>query len=299
MTPSRYANTPRFLLLNPRYNDPMALPGQEHVDAARGLYVVRQPHIKLPAHWALRLIDLGQRPDIAEQAKQWLADADIFSRDLFGGWLTTDAPPSVVVAHIERQMVQTTPDGRRMLLRFFAPQVMDQLVCLLDDAQQQVLMGPITHWTLPDVDRRLLTIERPALPRGRMSPAATIIRAEQWEAISLTETVERIRRCWQKTQQGRPLPADHYRRIRTWMSLADEHELTDAADIVTFVLLGIEEGWRYDRTPDFQRLLRQHRDTDTPLTTLIAQMTTEEWSRLTQTHHRDPVSYESSYAHLP
>lgn len=299
MTPLLHVDTPRYLLLNPRYDDPMALPGPEYIDATQGLYVIRQPHVQLPAHWALRLIDLQQRPDVAEQAEQWLADADTVDRDLLGGWLTTDASPSAVVAHIERQMVQPTPDGRRMLLRFFDPRVMDQLVCLLDDAQQQVLMGPITHWTLPDADRRLLTIKRPTLPRNQLSPNATFIRTEQWEAIDLTETVERIRRCWQKVRQGNPLPADHYRRIRTWMSLADEHQLTDATDVTTFVLLGIEEGWRYDRTPDFQRLLRQHRDTDTPLTTLIEQMTSEEWSRLEQTHDRDPVSYEPTHTHLP
>ena len=299
MTLSLQMNTPRYLLLCPRYCDPMALSGPDQIDAAQGLYAISQPHVQLPAHWALRLVDLQQRPDIAAQAVQWLEDTRTFARDLFGGWLTTDASPVVIITHIEQHMVQRRPDGQRMLLRFFDPRVMDQLACLLDDAQRQVLMGPITHWTLPDADRRLLTIERPDLPRTRLSPAATLIRTEQWQAIELTERVERIRRCWQNVLQGHPLPSDHYQRILTWMSLANAHGLSDETDVTTFILLGIEQGWRYDKTPAFQRLLRQHRGTDTPLTALIAQMTTQEWSHLTQTHHRDPVSYGHSHTYLP
>ena len=299
MTLSRHTDTPRYLILCPRYNDPMAVPEPSFINASQGLYAIKQPHIQLPEHWALRLIDLKQRPDIAEQAVKWLENSDTFSRDLFGGWLTTDAPPLAVVAHLEQQMVQPTPDGRRMLLRFFDPRVMDQLFCLLDDAQQHGLMGPITHWTIPDADHRLLTIERPDLPRTRLSPEATLIRSAQWAAIEMTALVDRIRRCWQKVLQGNPLPKDHYHRILTWISLANEHGLSDETDVATFILLGLEEGWRYDKTPTFQRLLRQHRETDMPLTTLIAQMTTTEWSHLTQTHHREPISYGHSYTHLP
>lgn len=275
----------RYLLLNPRYRDLMKLQKADDVDAAQGMYAIKQPHLQQPAHWALRLIDLQRRADVRTQMRQWVADSTL-PRDLFCGWLITDAEPHALKMHIETHMVHRTPDGRRMLLRYFDPRVLDQLVYILDDVQRRALMGPIAQWCFLDANRRIQHIERPAPARG-----AIAIRSEQWDAIASTEEVERLRNGWLEVLDGKPLPANAYRQITTWMVIADEYQLDDMTDRASFVLLGIGKGWRFDRTPMFRDLLERHRATTAPLTDFFKNMTPADWKRIDQWSRQEPVIY--------
>lgn len=278
--------SPRYLLLNPRACDPMGLECAEQLDADDGLYAVAQPHIELPAHWALRLIDLHRRPDLREQLTQWLSN-DTLPRGLLGGWLVTDAAPDLLRQHLEHQMVHLDPDGQRRLLRHFDPTIFDQIIHVLDAAQLRALMGTIEAWGYLDADRRVQTIERPD-----PVPGATSLRREQWAALAKAHEVNSIRRAWQALRQGEPLPDNHYRHITTWQAMADEHALEETTDRVSFVLLGIARGWRFDHTPFFRDLLNRHRTTDITLTDFLERVTAEQWARLEQWPHKDVVTYE-------
>lgn len=275
----------RYLLINPRYRDVQHLQKASDIDAKNGLYAITQPHLTQPPHWALRLIDLQQRSDVREKMFQWVSDSKL-PRDIFCGWWVTDADPGRVKMHIEQQMVQYTPDGRRMLLRYFDPRVLDQLVHILDDAQRYALMGPISQWGILDADRRIQCIERPSFTRGKIS-----IRKEQWDAIARTEEVDRIRRCWQRLLDGHPLPDDHYYKIVSWLVIADEYQLDDMTDRTSFVLLGIDKGWRFDHTDIFRHLLHQHRMTSVTLTELFKQMTPDQWQYLDQWANKETAVY--------
>ena len=277
---------PRYLLLNPRACDPMGLEGPEQIDADDGLYAVAQPHVELPAHWALRLIDLHQRLDLREQLAQWLSD-DTLPRGLLGGWFVTDAAPDLLRQHLERQIVQHDPDGQRRLLRHFDPTIFDQIIPMLDAAQLRALMGPIEAWGYLDADRRVQMIKRPAPMSG-----STSLRREQWAALAKAHEVNDIRRAWQALRQGEPLPDNHYRHITTWQAMADEHALKETTDRVSFVLLGIVRGWRFDHTPFFRDLLNRHRATDISLPSFLKQITADQWARLDAWPHKDVVTYD-------
>lgn len=277
---------PRYLLLNPRYCDPMNLDDAEAVNADDGLYAVAQPHIELPAHWALRLIDLHRRPDLREQLARWLSD-DTHPRGLLSGWLVTDAAPDLLRQHLECQMVQPDPDGQRRLLRYFDPTILDQIIHVLDAAQLRALMGPIEAWGYLDVDRRFQMLERPA-PMSR----GTQLRREQWAALTRAHEVNSIRRAWQPMRYGEPLPDDHYRHITTWQTIADEYALEDVSDRVAFAMLGIDRGWRFDRTPFFRDLMSRHRTTHIPLIVFLERVTADQWARLDAWPHKDVVTYD-------
>lgn len=283
---SNDAAPPRYLLINPRYIDPMALKKPEDVTATRGIYAIAQPHLVQPAHWALRLIDLQQQPHLAAEAQQWRQNTAI-PRDVFCGWLTTAVSPDRLKVHLERSMVWHTRTRTRMLLRYFDPRVLDSLIHILDDAQLSALMGPIQQWGILGADQRYQRIQRPVGVRGHAD-----IRAEQWAAIANIEEVDRIRACWLTLRKGSALPDDAHRKIATWIAIADEHALTDDTDRTTLVLMGVDMGWRIDHTPAFRALLEHHRSSALSLTSLIKQMTTEEWSHLKQWPRRESVHYE-------
>lgn len=273
---------PHYLLLNPRHQDPQQVQSAHDITADKGLYVIRQPHLKQPAHWALRLIDLYRRPDLQAKAQQWRNDP-LWPRETFCGWLATEASPQDMVSHLEAQLVQRTPDQRRMLLRYFDPRVLDQLEHILDDAQRRVLMGPVTHWTLLDSHRQDHTLVRPLLyVRSRGIDQA------QWHTIENTDEVERIRQAWLNYIAPAELPNDHYAVIMAWLKRADQHELDDSTDRITFVLIGAQLHWRFDATPLLRQLINLHHTTGRSLTALLNATTPEEWHRVEQWTRREP-----------
>lgn len=200
---------PRYLLLNPRYRDLMRLDSADAINAENGLYAVKQPHLHQPAHWALRLIDLQQRPDVRAKMPEWIDNPDLY-RDLFCGWLVTDATPEVLTQHLKQQMLRTDLKGQRQLLRYFDPDVLSQLVHVLDDAQLYALMGPISQWQILDLNRRMYTINRSAYTRGPVT-----LSKDQWAAIANIPKVTRLRRAWHLLWEGAPLPDNNYQQITT------------------------------------------------------------------------------------
>ncbi|WP_414500696.1 DUF4123 domain-containing protein [Zymobacter sp. IVIA_12111.31 C1] len=276
------APPPRYLLLNPRHQDPQHLTSARDVTPDKGLYVIHQPHLKQPAHWALRLIDLHQRPDIKEEAEEWLK-AKRWPRETFGGWLVTTASPPKMVTHLEGQLVQHTADRRRMLLRYFDPRVLDQLEHILDEGQRSTLMGPITHWTLLDAHCTPHTL----VCSSARSPFRCIDQ-HQWQAISYTDEVEHIRRAWVDYIAPARLPDDHYRIIVAWLTIADQQGLDDSTDRITFVLIGTQLRWRFDTTPRFHQLMIRHRTEGHPLTAMLNAMTAKEWALIEQWTPREP-----------
>lgn len=275
----------RYLLLNPRYYDLMSIKNASEITAKNGLYVIKQPHLKQPDNWALRLIDLQQRVDIRCQMQEWIEDKNL-SRDLFCGWLTTDTAPEIIKIHIEQQLVQFTPDRRRMLLRYFDPRVLDQLICILDDTQRYALMGPINKWCFLDANHHIQNIERPSFKSGQ-----TIIRAEQWQAIFQCEEIDRIRNAWKIISKDKMLPIDHYNRITTWIKIANTYKINDMTDHTAFVLLGLYKGWRFDQTEVFNNLFSHHKKTGLPLIMLFNKMTASNWSILDQQGYQEPIDY--------
>lgn len=282
MTNPLPAPPPRYLLLNPRHQDPQRLQTTHDVGTDKGLYVIRQPHLEQPAHWALRLIDLHKRPDLEAMSWQWRDDTR-WPREVFCGWLVTTASPIEMVTHLERQLVQHTPDRRRMLLRYFDPRVLDQLEHILDDSQRRALLGPITHWTLLDIHREPHTLVRPETERHPRP-----IDQAQWEAIGCSDEVEHIRRAWLRYDATKPLPRDHYTIIMAWLALADHYALNDSTDRITFVLIGAQLRWRFDMTPAFHQLMTRHRIEGLSLTVMLKTMTAREWALIEQWKHREP-----------
>lgn len=274
--------SPRYLLLNPRHRDPQQLQHDQDVTADKGLYVIHQPHLEQPAHWALRLVDLQQRPDIRAAAQQWSMDPR-WPRETFCGWLTAEVSPLEMVAHLERQLVQQTPDNRRMLLRYFDPRVLDQLEHILDEHQRAALLGPITHWTFLDIHRHERTLQCSALHHR-----FNLINESQWQAIGYTSEVEHIRQAWLDYIAPAQLPNDHYSLIMAWLALADQHELQDSTDRLTFVLIGVQLRWRFDLTPGFRQLMARQHTEERSLTALLKMMPSDEWAHIEQWTRQEP-----------
>lgn len=268
-------NQASFLLLNPRYKDPMGLQSEEEVLEQPGLYTLQQPHLNQPSHWRLRLIDLSAREDLRLAAQEWVKMLH-WPREVFCGWFASEADAQLVKMHLECQLVQRTPDHRRMLLRYFDPRVWDQLIYILTDEQLSVLFGPIHQWNVLDADRNLLCKHKCNCQfRG-------LINEKQWELIGKTEEVNTIREGWKLVAPNEKLPKDSYNRIIFWLSLADDYKLEDSTDRATFSLIGLNLGWRFDKSPLFFKLMKLHLQSRVPLSTLFKKVEDEEWALLEQ-----------------
>lgn len=270
-------NKPRYLLINPRYLDPMKIDNEKEISPTNGLYNITQPHLKQPLHWALRLIDLKHRPDIEKKAQDWIKNPNAVPRETISGWLSTDASPTAIKYHLEHQMVQETPDGRQMLLRYFDPRVLEQLIYILTQTQLNQIMGPITHWSYLDSLYGTNTIFRPTA-----SAQQNMIQEEQWDSIQTIEEVEHIHLCLQRMHQS-TIPSDNqYELVRKWIKISDSHNITDKTDRTAFILLGLELQWRFDQTYLFKKIFSRYNNTGTPLTNLIENISAVEWKNITQ-----------------
>jgi hypothetical protein len=121
-----------------RLVDPGAVPQRQlHADARRKAGLVNNPLLAQTSAqrlylWPLRhdiTPELDLENELAgEKAKR---PDSLLEPPPFCGWLFTQQARLTVATYISRQLVQTTPEGKRALLRFYDPRVMSQLPRIL------------------------------------------------------------------------------------------------------------------------------------------------------------------------
>lgn len=102
-----------------------------------------------------------------------------------GGWLVSHAPAATLAAHLARVMVQTAPDGQRMLVRVQDSAVLWPLFSLLTSEQRASLLGPIRAWWVLNPAGHLVLLENPNPASAAPTvPAAPLkLSTEQWAHV--------------------------------------------------------------------------------------------------------------------
>lgn len=71
------------------------------------------------------------------------------------GWLTCEEDIINIAAYLGKVAIQQR-DGKDVLLRYYDPAIMISLLSILDDWQQQRLLGPVEVWSFIDGDGQLI-----------------------------------------------------------------------------------------------------------------------------------------------
>ncbi|MCK0746814.1 DUF4123 domain-containing protein [Chromohalobacter nigrandesensis] len=244
-----------------RLVDPGAVPERQlHADALGKAGLVKNPLLAQTSAQRLYLWplthditpELDLEHELAEEKAQ--RPESLLEPAPFCGWIFTQQARSTVAAYISRQLAQTTPEGKRALLRFYDPRVMSQLPRILHPSQLSALLGPIDRWVYLDRHGRLCCIEPHADKRhlGRLR-----LTTDQWQAIRRIGQINRcLQRCRSLPEQDRPAQVDDAERIDDLIVAAQAHGLYERADVTAFVLHGLTIHATFYEHPIMQRLLR-------------------------------------------
>jgi hypothetical protein len=243
-----------------RLVDPGAVPQRQlHADARRKAGLVNNPLLAQTSAqrlylWPLRhdiTPELDLENELAgEKAKR---PDSLLEPPPFCGWLFTQQARLTVATYISRQLVQTTPEGKRALLRFYDPRVMSQLPRILHPSQLSALLGPIDRWVYLDRHGHLCCIEPHADKRhiGHLR-----LTTDQWQAIRRIGQINRcLELCHSLPEQDRPAQVE-VERIDDLIVAAQAHGLHERAAVTAFVLHGLTIHATFYKHPIMQRLLR-------------------------------------------
>lgn len=170
----------------------------------------------------------------------------------FGGWVITAQPLSSVVSYFQRQLEQTTPEGKKALLRFHDPRVLERLEAILDREQLSALLGPIDQWIYLDNAHALQSIapHSEQCHLGRLN-----LTLPQWSAIRRIGTLNRCLELYRTLpEEDKAGPADAAT-VDTLLIAAQHCGLKDRQDIATFVLHGLVISPTFYQHPIMQALL--------------------------------------------
>jgi len=250
-----------------RLVDPGAVPERQlHADALGKAGLVKNPLLaQTPAQrlylWPLTH-EITPEPDLANELAEEKAKRpeSLLEPAPFCGWLFTRQARSTVATYISRQLTQTTPEGKRALLRFYDPRVMSQLPRILQPSQLSALLGPIDRWVYLDRHGCLCCIE-PHVDRRHL--ASLRLTTDQWQSIRRIGQINRcLERCRSLPEQDRPSQVDAGR-IDDLIVAAQAHGLHERAAVTAFVLHGLTIHATFYQHPIMQRLLR-NRAVDSP-----------------------------------
>ncbi|MCE3027507.1 DUF4123 domain-containing protein [Salinicola sp. DM10] len=191
------------------------------------------------------------------------------------GWVVSNHPISTLARHLERQLVQVTPEGKRSLLRFFAPRVLERLVELLDSRQLSRLLGPIDHWFYFDSRHRLRQLSPHTETRhiGRVQ-----LTQEQWRLLRRMPSINTYLRAWHHMvgdDRAPPSLLDVDRLISAAQELGIERE----KDILIFVLHGLLFTVDFYQHPEIRQRLARIRP-NLSYEELTNDMEDDDWARI-------------------
>lgn len=91
------------------------------------------------------LLTIDMRVRQHSQNLLWLLEQERESPCLT--WLVSNQPGAVIKEHLQSQLFTRLPTGEEVLLRYYDPRVLEQLLDnVLDQKQRRELAGPIAHW---------------------------------------------------------------------------------------------------------------------------------------------------------
>lgn len=148
--------------------------------------------------------------------------------------LRADVEPEILLEHLSRFCLVTTPTARWMYCRFFDPRVMTHLRWILKPPQLHSLLGRIEHWEFLDSRSQWVTLDNESKTARQLR--LTLDGKQQRSLVSLPL----LRECLEQWHAHDPLaPTDDVQagaRIAACMARAREKGLEDERDQVALAL---------------------------------------------------------------
>lgn len=235
--------------------------------AESGFVIIEQlaPFHASEAYWTgnvLPRLSLMQCPTLAHLAQEgpWLIATE---RDLqetvaeleeqlgpqaVMGWLSSNLSHAILAKHLGRALVAQTTEGRRVLLRSYAPQVIPVLHARTDCQWRDYLFGPINNWWVrrgSEVKeypgRGLSAVPEHFKPIVLDDDLLARLGSDQ-QALALLEELEKVApQIFEMSCHGERL-----KQVERALSLGRHSGLSHAEDQLLFATLTLLEG----RTPD-------------------------------------------------
>ncbi|GAA5784368.1 DUF4123 domain-containing protein [Chitiniphilus shinanonensis] len=279
----RQAGPRAWLLLDPALRPPAdgdALAGLLH---ACPWLAVPLPQVDPALHPLLVEFDLGQ-PEHLDWLQRSVEEAVTEAKPAqlaqgggrrIGGWLSGHTTLEILARHLAGVCVQSRPDGRRTLLRWYDPAVLGAVPTLFEAHQQSVLLGPVQHWLYLEGAMQLAQFTHPGRATGqalRLSPA-------QWRDLDLLGAAHLALLA---LQQRDALPAP-YATARTMALIALRRAqalgFADLQDLSLFATHALSVHPQFDHHPTVQACLARRQPGDY-YGGLIADLNESDWQRI-------------------
>lgn len=195
--------------------------------------VKAQPEL-MPRLISLRGMSDATCCDLLERAQRH----EKYSRHpFFSALLVTKADTRIVATHLSRRLVIRTQNNDSALIRFFDPRVFRHLNWMLTEAQMNLLMGPVTHWSWRNTDgawQQHTRVEVPSVLSGlRLTP-------EQWGSLQRLGLLNKSLRQIERNAPGIAIDDQSAKCVDTLLRDAyEQHRLTNEADRRLYAEQGI------------------------------------------------------------
>lgn len=190
-----------------------------------------------------------------------------------GGWIFSEHSPARVAAHLATRFVQPRSLGRRTLIRFYDPSVLDHAWKVLSGVQQAALFGPIHSWFV--VQRsgefavRQRTIDGSAKGLTSYLPP---LDTQQWQRL---DHIVAINRAWARLEHA--VSERVLVQIARALERAASYGFSHPRDLEEFAWRALTVSPRFDTHPAVQQCI-QMREPGDGFGYAVAEISDNEWS---------------------
>lgn len=205
----------------------------------------------------------------------------------FGGWVITAQPLSSVVSYFQRQLEQTTPEGKKALLRFHDPRVLERLEAILDREQLSTLLGPVDQWIYLDNAHALQSIAPHSEQRhlGRLN-----LTLPQWPAIRRIGILNHCLELYRTLPEESKAASADAATVDALLVAAKECGLEERQDISVFVLHGMVTTPKFYQHPIMRQLLSARATPDSRSThsyiSLTSKLGSADWDKIMESREK-------------
>ncbi|HIY70593.1 MAG TPA: DUF4123 domain-containing protein [Candidatus Luteimonas excrementigallinarum] len=193
-----------------------------------------------------------------------------------GAWLFSRHDLPRVAGRLGRWAVHRRQDGRRTLIRFWDPAVMDQLWAISTMAQRSSFLGPVSSWAWLDRWSALATQSSSKTTSPEPPSAYT---SEQWARL---DHIGPINRLWVKAHaEGIALTREHIVSVEHALQRADAAGINDPDDLLHYAWRAVSVASDFDSHPTIRALLAA-REPDQAFSYVVSDLDKEDWRRIAE-----------------
>lgn len=186
------------------------------------------------------------------------------------GWVISQYPMEPIARFMSQQLLQTKPSGRKALLRYYDPRVMQRLWSILSREQLSTLVSSLEHWLFLDHAGQLRVISTQS---GLRKYRQISIAEEQWRKIDRIGLINRTLAHFAKLAPLSELDDADIENLDRLLAVAEREGVDDDSSRMAFAIHGLGSSLAFYRHPKVMRVLASCREGGD------YRLLTQEWSK--------------------